>query len=136
MNKGLLHAVSAGSLEGTLTFPQVVQMLSKEDVESYRVDLVQKLKTFYMPDGEVYSEHFDYIGPTAGTQFLQDQVIEAIKAIQNSKIKYREFLDQILRAGTTSYSVYIKGSKAIYFGRNGDFHVENFPGPGGPTKGT
>jgi hypothetical protein len=32
-----------------------------------------------------------------------------------------------MAAGTASYSVYLNGRKAIYFGRNGDFHVEPFP---------
>jgi hypothetical protein len=33
-----------------------------------------------------------------------------------------------MEAGTASYGVFLNGRKAIYFGRNGDFHVEPFPG--------
>jgi hypothetical protein len=32
-----------------------------------------------------------------------------------------------MAAGTASFSVYLKRRKAIYFGRNGDFHIEPFP---------
>lgn len=32
-----------------------------------------------------------------------------------------------MRAGTTHYNVFLSGKKAIYFGRKGEFYVENFP---------
>ncbi len=31
-----------------------------------------------------------------------------------------------MKAGVTDYTVYIAGEKAIYNGRNGDFHIEQF----------
>ena len=43
-------------------------------------------------------------------------------------------LRRVMAAGTTSYSVYLNGRKAIYFGRNGDFHVEPFPARNGSER--
>jgi hypothetical protein len=33
-----------------------------------------------------------------------------------------------MAAGTTGYWVFLAGRKVIYFGRKGDFHIEEFPG--------
>lgn len=127
MKTEIMHQTTEGSLKGTLTFPQVVQMLAQEGVESYQVDLLQKKKTFYGSNGETYIESFDFNGPQVDKKFSQQQVVDAIRASQMGKIPYTEFLNKILKAGTSTYTVYINGQKAIYFGRNGDFHVENFP---------
>jgi len=50
-----------------------------------------------------------------------------LRAIQQRKIKYREFLRQIGEAGTVVYTVHLHGRKAIYLGADGDFFVEPFP---------
>jgi len=34
-----------------------------------------------------------------------------------------------MKAGTCSYGVHIDGKQVIYFGRKGDFYVEEFPQP-------
>lgn len=127
MNKEILHSTSMGSMNGTMSFPQIVQILTQEGVESYQIDLAQNLKTFYMPSGEVFKENFAYKSPSMAIEFSQEKVVAAIRSSQAGKINYIEFLNQILHAGVLSYNVYLKGRKAIYFGRHGDFHIENFP---------
>jgi uncharacterized protein YbcV (DUF1398 family) len=66
--------------------------------------------------------------PPIGERFAEREVQQAIAAIQRREIEYPEFLRRIMAAGTTSYAVFLKGRKAVYFGRYGDFHVEPFPG--------
>ena len=127
MNAAILSETTTRSLAGSLTFPEVVQTLIVEGVESYHTDLVQKQKTFYMPNGEVHIERLDFFAPKIAEDFSEKMVIKALRAIQSKEIDYREFLNQIIAAGTTNYTVYIQGKKAIYFGRKGEFHVENFP---------
>jgi uncharacterized protein YbcV (DUF1398 family) len=56
-------------------------------------------------------------------------VSRAIRAIQRGEIGYDTFLRQIMQAGCASYCVFIKGRKVVYFGRDGDCHIESFPGP-------
>lgn len=96
-------------------------------MESYQVDLIQNLKTFYFPKGEVQVESFEYKGPEIALEFSKEKVIAAIRASQAGRISYPEFLNQILQAGVMQYTVYLQGKRAIYFGRLGDLHVEHFP---------
>lgn len=128
MNTKVMHATTEGSLDGTLTFPEVVQMLMSEGVESYHADLVRQEKTFYMPDGETYVEKMPLPAYALADSFSAEQVVASLRAIQNKDISYLEFIRQIMSAGTTSYAVFLVGRRAMYFGRKGEFHVEVFPG--------
>lgn len=128
MNAETIRQTVTGSLAGTHSFPDVVRILITEGVESYHADLVRGEKTFYMPDGETQVEKTDLPPMPIGQPFSASGVISAIRAIQAKEITYVEFLHRIMAAGTTGYVVYTGGRKAIYSGRNGDFHIENFPG--------
>lgn len=128
MNTEVMHKTVAGSLAGTVTFPEVVRELIGEGVESYHADLVRRQKTFYMPDGETYTEKMDFTAGPIGDRFSQEGVVSALRDIQAGKDRYSEFLRRVMEAGTTSYTVFLSGRKAIYFGRRGEFHVEEFPG--------
>jgi uncharacterized protein YbcV (DUF1398 family) len=44
-------------------------------------------------------------------------------------IQYREFLQRVMAAGCSHYEVFITGKQAIYFGRDGSYHIEKFPQP-------
>ncbi|MES2390554.1 MAG: DUF1398 family protein [Acidobacteriota bacterium] len=127
MNIAALHHTTSRSLAGTMTFPQVVGLLLGEGVESYQADLVTREKTFHMPNGETHRETLDIQPLAIAADFSGPEVVSAIRDIQQQKINYRQFLDRIAAAGTTTYTVYLQGKRAIYFGRNGDFHIEEFP---------
>jgi uncharacterized protein YbcV (DUF1398 family) len=127
MNTEFLHETLQKALAGTIAFPDVVRTLVAEGVESYRVDLVRLEETFYMPDGSTHVEKMEYPAKSIAEYFAVDNVIGAIRDSQAGKCKYREFLSRVMDAGTSSYVTYLKGRKVIYFGRNGDFHVEEFP---------
>lgn len=127
MNPTVIKDTTTQSMAGRMSFPEVVQTLAKEGVESYQVDLVQNLKSFYLPSGEVITERFSFAGPAIAEEFSQEKVVEAIRSIQAKKIDYLDFLNLIMSAGCNIYTVYINGKKAIYFGRKGDLHMEEFP---------
>jgi uncharacterized protein YbcV (DUF1398 family) len=127
MDTQLLHETLAKSLAGTITFPEVVRVLTAEGVESYRADLVRLEETFYMPDRSTHVEKMACSAGPIGDRFATDKVVAAIHDSQTGKCKYREFLGRVMEAGTTSYVTYLKGRKVIYFGRHGDFHIEEFP---------
>ena len=120
---------SRSHFAGTFAFPDVVRTLTAEGVESYRADLVRLEETFYMPDGDTFVEKMDFPAKAIGKDFAVAEVVAAIRDSQTGKCKYREFLNRVMDAGTTNYVVYLSGRKVIYFGRMGDFHVEEFPGP-------
>lgn len=106
-----------------------MRLLNAERVESYRADLVLREKTFYMPDGRTHREPIAFAPGAIATQFASEGVIDAIRDVQAGCIRYREFLARIMAAGTTEYTVFLTGKRAIYTGRQGDFHVEEFPRP-------
>jgi uncharacterized protein YbcV (DUF1398 family) len=76
----------------------------------------------------------DASGPLAdarviGDTFEQADAVGAVRAIQRREIGYTDFLGRIMKAGCASYCVFIKGRKAIYLGRGGQFYIEKFPQP-------
>jgi len=127
MNTQIMEEANTRSLQGTITFGEVVKNLLAEGVESYHADLVRREKTYYMPDGQTHLEKLNYQGPATARDFSQEAVIAALRTIQKGEINYVEFLNRILKAGCTQYTVFLQGKKAIYFGRKGEFYVENFP---------
>ncbi len=54
-------------------------------------------------------------------------VKQTITDIQQGRIKYQTFLRRIMEAGCAHYEVFITGRRAIYFGRDGVQHIEEFP---------
>lgn len=136
MNQAVINtmeACTAGSLDGTMTFPEVVRRLAAAGVESYHADLFRLEKTYAMPDGETHVVRFTDLAPDAlpaaevGRTFSADAVKAALLAVQGQAIDYRTFLARIMAAGTAAYSVHIAGRRAVYIGRHGDLYVEPFP---------
>jgi uncharacterized protein YbcV (DUF1398 family) len=110
-------------------FPQVVQRLVGAGVKSYTADLVKLRNTYYDGDGEAYDEALPLEeGPPIAPAFDGVAVAATVKAIQRGEIGYAEFLRRIMASGCSHYEVFIAGRKAMYFGRDGDFYTEPFPG--------
>ncbi|HEX6958633.1 MAG TPA: DUF1398 domain-containing protein [Ferrovibrio sp.] len=125
----VMRACMRGSLDGTMPFPEVVARLVEIGCEQYHADLRRQEKTYYMPGGESHVEPLPLGSQAIAQSFSADSVVAALRAIQERQIDYVEFLGQIIAAGCVGYFVYIAGKRAIYLGRNGEFHVEHFPAP-------
>ncbi|HEX4020417.1 MAG TPA: DUF1398 family protein [Acidobacteriaceae bacterium] len=129
MNNQVLHDCLHLALKGNLSFPETIQRMAAEDVERYRADLVRMEKTHYSNHDEAHLEPIPLAGAPAIAHNLDIPAVkEAISVIQQKQIDYAEFLRRIMAAGVADYSVWLRGRKAMYFGRTGDFHIENFPG--------
>jgi len=115
-------------MSGQVKFPDIVGRLAATGVERYCADLVKLEKFYYAADGqsEVVTMPFQY-APAIGMEWQPNKIRAAIRDAQVGDIQYPEFLKRIMSAGCVFYDVFIAGKKAIYTGRNGDFHVENFP---------
>lgn len=120
-----------GSFSGALNFPAVVKRLVAIGAESYHADLNRREKTYYMPDGESHIVPFaagaSLTDAAVANEFSDAGVAAALKAVQAGTITYTEFLRRIMAAGTTAYTVYITGRRAIYVGRRGEHLIERFP---------
>jgi uncharacterized protein YbcV (DUF1398 family) len=122
-----IHACAAGSLSGSLTFPQIVERLMAIGVERYHADYSRQEITCYLPDGDslvVPSPHPHH--PT-GAEFSASTVEAAVRQSQRNEHSYPDFVRKTMAAGCVGYFVQITGRQAIYFGRKGESHVERFP---------
>lgn len=59
--------------------------------------------------------------------FSASGIVAAIRGAQTDTIRYPEFVRQATAAGVTAYWAFLTGKKVIYFGRQGEIHVEEFP---------
>jgi uncharacterized protein YbcV (DUF1398 family) len=125
----VMHACSTGSLDGSLTFPEVVARLAAAGCEQYHADFRRQEKTYYLPDGESEVVALPVAGPAIPSVFSDHALVATLRAIQAGQITYVEFLRRIVAAGCVGYFVNIAGQRAIYFGRNGESYVEVFPAP-------
>ena len=82
--------------------------------------------TYYLADGSTHAEPLTLATHPVPAVFLPDALVAAIRAAQRDDVRYPEFIVRAMDAGTAAYRVFINGRRAIYFGRNGDIHVENF----------
>jgi uncharacterized protein YbcV (DUF1398 family) len=126
MNTQLLRDTLHKSESGQITFGEAVATLSVAGVESYRADLLTAQDTFYTSEG-THIEPMTLPAIPVSADFDAATVLSAIRAAQADTIRYPEFLTRIFNAGCTAYQVFITGRKVIYFGRKGEFHIEEFP---------
>ncbi|WP_435022483.1 DUF1398 domain-containing protein [Tundrisphaera sp. TA3] len=130
MDNAVLHECLAAAFAGRMTFPESVGRMMATGVERYDADLTRLERRHYGLDGTTHLEVMPLAdAPAIPEAFSSPGVQSAITAIQRKEIAYPDFLRRIMAAGTAGYSVFLNGRKAIYLGRNGDFHVEPFPAP-------
>lgn len=129
MNTDVMRTALEGSETGALKFPEAVGMLIGAGVESYFADLGRGEETFYTREGETHREKMSL--PVAGVaeEFSQTGIVAAIRAAQADEIRYPEFVKRARAAGIIGYWAFLAGMKVVYFGRKGEFHVEEFPRP-------
>lgn len=111
-----------------MTFPEAAAALRKIGVERYVADLARLEKTHYSSAGGAVTDPLPLTEvPVVPAAFSAEAVAEAVRGSQRRDLTYPAFLRSIMSVGCVSYSVYLTGGCAIYFGRRGDLHVERFP---------
>lgn len=128
MDVRVLNECESLSHRGKITFPEVVGRLAAAGVERYCADLVKLEKFYYSPEGQSEVVAIPLFNPPAiAMEWSLNNIRAAIRDSQKGELQYDDFLKRIMTAGCVYYDVFIQGRKVIYTGRNGDFHVENFP---------
>lgn len=129
MNTSIVLETAHQVLAGTIAFPQVVGALIQADVEYYRVDYGTRTKTYHGTDGSVMMTPLPYEGLPAIAEDFNGAALKAnlLDSQQNGQ-KYRDFSRRALEAGVQSYTAFLRGRRVVYLGRQGDQHVEWFPG--------
>ncbi|HTU58147.1 MAG TPA: hypothetical protein VMF89_06930, partial [Polyangiales bacterium] len=82
---------------------------------------------YFLPTGQSYSVKLDMPDVPIAQAFEQAEVVAAIRASQQGKLKYPEFLARTRASGCVGYVVWIAGRHVAYFGRRGETHIEHFP---------
>lgn len=130
MNSQLIHETASRTLAGTITFPEVVGHLLRAGVEYYHVDYVGRRKSFYAADGSAtVVVPLTYEGsPAVAADFDATALKAAILDSQRHGQTYRDFTLRAMAAGVQGYFAFLRGQRVVYLGRQGDHHVEWFPG--------
>lgn len=123
----VIEGCAQGSLSGEVTFPEVVHRLAGVGVERYHADYSRHEITYYLPDGDSLVVALPHPPEVIAAEFVAAAVEAAVRRSQANEHTYLDFLRKTMAAGCVGYFVQITGRRAIYFGRNGECHVEHFP---------
>jgi uncharacterized protein YbcV (DUF1398 family) len=127
--KVLAERCLKGAEEDAMNFPEIVALLLESGFESYVVDLRRGRAIYYLPDGDSVELSIHQDREAVATSLDKDALAAAIREAQAlaADYTYKGFCAKAKRAGCAGYMVSFPGRRAVYFGRNGDIHVEHFP---------
>jgi uncharacterized protein YbcV (DUF1398 family) len=129
MNANIVRQMAAATLSGHLPFPEIVGQLIAEGVEYYRVDYVARELVFYSGEGAVVVAPLTFEGlPSVSAEFDGPALRAAILDSQSNGQEFRQFSRRAVEAGVQSYYAFLRGTRVTYIGRQGEQHVEWFPG--------
>lgn len=123
----ILNQCKLDSMEGIVSFADIVDRLTKAEVGSYWVDFRKQEITYYLTGGSTYSLSLETPTITIPTHFSVALVQQAVRGAQQGRLKYPEFMSQAMSAGCIGYMVWIAGEHVTYFGHQGEMHIEHFP---------
>lgn len=132
MDTKLIHETALKTLAGTITFPEVVGNLLRAGAEYYHVDYIALRKTYYAAGGSVVvATPLNYEDmPAVAADFDAAALRADILDSQTKAQPFREFSRRAMAAGVQGYFAFLRGKRVTYLGRQGDQHVEWFPGAG------
>jgi uncharacterized protein YbcV (DUF1398 family) len=129
MNTNIITDAARKTLAGTISFPEVVSQLFSAGVEYYHVDYIGMKKTFYSAEGDTVVTAINYEGlPPVAPDFSVEGIRADILDSQRNNQHYRDFTRRAMEAGVQGYFAFLRGKRVTYFGRQGDQHIEWFPG--------
>lgn len=129
MNADVVRKMAEATLTGEMPFPEIVGNLIREGVEYYHVDYISGSCSFYSASGGVVVAPLVFEGlPEVAAEFNAGELRAAILDSQRNGQKFRQFCARAMQAGVQSYFAFLRGQRVLYVGRQGDQHVEWFPG--------
>lgn len=129
MNADKIISLASATLNGTMPFPEIVGNLISEGVEYYHVDFVAFTFTFYSDSGAtvIAPIQFEEL-PSISKDFDATALKAVILDSQQHGQKFRVFCERAMRAGVCGYFAFLRGKRVVYIGRQGNQHIEWFPG--------
>lgn len=127
MRKDIIQEVIDRNSLGTITFPEVLEILSKEKIESYHVDFLRNEIRYYEVNGESLVMKAMHSQSQIPEKFSIELFKMVLKKVQSGQINYEIFCSETKALGCAYYIVYIIGKQVHYIGRNGEVYIEHFP---------
>lgn len=114
--------------QNTLSFPEIVKTLMDAGFESYCVDFRRARAVYYTADGDSVDlpthRTEGEVAPAFDVARLQGAIREAQQLVPG--YTYQGFCRTAVAAGCAGYTVSFLGRRAVYMGRTGETHVEQF----------
>lgn len=129
MNANHIRELGRATLSGSLPFPEIVGKLIAEGVEYYHVDYHTLQMRFYSAQGGAVLVPLSFENlPAIAEAFDAPALRAAIVDSQKNGQTFRDFSRRAAQAGVACYFAFLRGQRVTYLGRQGDQHVEWFPG--------
>lgn len=128
MDTNLIKQVHKKFTNNTLSFPDGIMQLIQAGVQFQYIDLIQlvtisySVNNDYLIDNMVFDEKI-YVE----SNFDIDIIQKAIRLSQEENLPFIEFCKMAAQAGCIGYHIFIYGKKVVYYGREGQSHIEFFP---------
>lgn len=123
----VIQGCAKGALSGEVAFPEIVSRLAQIGVERYHADYSRREITYYLADGDSLVVATPHPSHATAVEFSSSGVEAAVRQSQRNEHTDMDFIQKTMAAGCVGYFVQITGRRVIYFGRNGESHVEHFP---------
>jgi uncharacterized protein YbcV (DUF1398 family) len=122
-------ACLAGAESNTISFPDIIAALMKAGFDGYMVDYRRGHASYYGPGGISIDLAMHPVSVPMAAAFDAAAIQAAIRAAQQQLpgYSYAGFCEQAVRSGCAGYVVSLPGRRVLYFGRDGEIHVEHFP---------
>jgi uncharacterized protein YbcV (DUF1398 family) len=121
--------MAKATLEGSMPFPEIVGKLLSTGVEYYHVDFATCCFTFYGAHGEAVVAPLLILNlPPIAASLDGAELRAAILDSQQHGQKFAAFCARATGAGVQGYFAFLTGKRVVYLGRQGDHHIEWFPG--------
>lgn len=95
MNVQMLKDIVSGSLNKTLSFPQIVKLMQEDGIEAYHIDIVMSESRYYHKSGETFVAKFPHPFDKPAVEFSAEKIKEAIAKSQAGRITYLQFMSEI-----------------------------------------
>lgn len=128
-HEALAAACMKGAETGSMSFPEIIGALMQAGFDGYAVDFRRGMATYYPPAAAPLDIALHDLGAAIAPRFEAAAIRAAIKEAQSNApgYTYPGFCDTAARAGCAGYFVSLPGRRVVYYGRDGEIHVEHFP---------
>jgi uncharacterized protein YbcV (DUF1398 family) len=109
-------------------FPVLAEVLRQAGVQMNRWSLPSCQSVYLMREGAVVQQGSPLVNGTQEIpKFDREALIAAIRADQEGKSAFPEFLQAAWKAGVVGYDVDFLGRKVTYFGAGSESYLEEYP---------